>query len=74
MAAESDLMRFLKANPPAKQFVPYCYLNSESNALTIYFEGDADYSERLNDNVTLYRSFENDEFVGCRISGIAGIL
>ena len=74
MVSESDLKQFLREHPPAKQFVPYCYLSEESNTLTVYFEGDADYSERLSDHVTLYRSLETKEVVGCRIKGISGIL
>ena len=74
MGTEHDLMMFLKENPPARKFVPYCYLNKEADALTAYFEGDPDYSKRLNDHVTLYLSLETDEIVGCRIKGIAGIL
>jgi len=74
MAKESELMKFLKENPPARRFVPYCYVSHEADALTVYFEGDADYSERLTDHVTLYRSLETNEIVGCRIKGIAEIL
>jgi len=74
MVSESELMQFLRENAPAEHFTPYCHLNKESDALTVYFEGDADYSERLNDHVTLYRSLETKEVVGCRIKGIAGIL
>src|SRR6266496_731377 len=72
--AAQDVMSFLKANPPANQFVPYCYLSKEADALTVYFEGDADYSERLNDHVTLYRSIDTKEVIGCRIKGISGII
>jgi len=74
MVSESALMQFLKKNAPAKKFVPYCYINRQADALTVYFEGDADYSRRLNDHVTLYLSLETDEVIGCRIKGISGIL
>ena len=74
MATKSELMAALRAEPPAKQFVPYCFISKEADALTVYFEGDPDYSERLNEHVTLYRSLETNELVGCRIKGIAGIL
>lgn len=74
MVTESDLMQLLRDNPPAKKFVPYSYLSKEADVLTVYFEGDADYSKRLNDNITLYLSVETDEIVGCRIKGISGIL
>lgn len=69
-----DLMTFLRENPPANKFVPYCYLNKEADALTVYFEGDADYSKRLNEHVTIYLSRDTDEIIGCRIKGIAGII
>jgi len=56
------------------EFKPYSYFCEDSDALTVYFKGDADYSERLTDHVTLYLSLESDEIVGCRIKGISGIL
>lgn len=74
MATAEQIKEFLKDNPPASQFIPYCYISKEADALTVYFEGDADFSERLNDHITLYRSVETKEVVGCRIKGISGIL
>src|SRR5947209_7408485 len=70
----ADLMEFLKANPPEKKFVPYTILSKKADALTVYFEGDPDYSKRLNDHVTLFLSLETHEIVGCRIKGISGII
>mgnify|MGYP001033652322 CR=1 FL=1 len=55
-------------------FKPYACLHKASDSLTVYFKGDADYSKRLTDHVTLYLSLDNDEIVGCRIKGISGIL
>ena len=74
MVTESELRQFLKKNPPARQFVPYCHLSREADTLTVYFEGDADYSKRLSEHVTLYLSLETDEIVGCRIKGVSGLL
>ncbi|MHC4398389.1 MAG: hypothetical protein ACYTG0_01775 [Planctomycetota bacterium] len=74
MVTESELTQFLRENPPAKKFVPYCYLSKEADTLTVYFEGDADYSKRLCDHVTVYISLETGEVVGCRIKGISGLL
>jgi hypothetical protein len=54
--------------------VPYIYHSKEADALTVYFEGDADYSKRLNDHITLYLSIDTDEIVGCRIKGVKGII
>ena len=42
--------------------------------MTFYFRPNADYSQRLTDHVTLYRSIDTGELVGCRIKGIRGIL
>jgi hypothetical protein len=74
MVTKSELQKFLKDNPPANKFVPYCLLSKEADALIVYFEGDADYSHRLTDHITLYLSLETNEIVGCRIKGISGIL
>lgn len=74
MAGRSELERYLRENPSAKQFVPYCFLDKQSDTLTAYFEGDADYSKSLSDHVTLYLSLETHEIVGCRIKGISGII
>jgi hypothetical protein len=71
---KTDLMTFLKENPPANRFVPYSYFSKESDSLTVYFEGDADYSKRLNDHVTIFLSLDTHEIIGCRIKGISGII
>ena len=74
MATEQEIKQLLKENPPAQRFTPYCYLSVDADALTAYFEGDADYSERLNDHITLYRSLETKEIVGCRVKGISSLI
>ncbi len=74
MGTRQELIDALEADSPTKQFVPYTVLSKEADALTVYFEADPDYSERLNDHVTIYRSIETKELVGCRIKGITGIL
>jgi hypothetical protein len=38
------------------------------------FKPDADYSVRLTDHVTIFRSIDSDEIVGCRIKGVEGLL
>jgi hypothetical protein len=72
--SKADLIKALEAEKPANKFTPYCFLSKESDCLTVYFEGDPDYSERLSDHVTLYRSIATKELVGCRIKGISGII
>jgi hypothetical protein len=75
-STESELMKFLtflKNNPPGKKCVPYCHLSKEADALTVYFKGDADYSKRLSEHITVCLSLETNEIVGCRIEGLSGI-
>ncbi|MDA7978180.1 MAG: hypothetical protein MPJ50_05350 [Pirellulales bacterium] len=58
----------------ATGFTPYGDYSEEADAFNVRFLPDADYTERLTDHVTLFRSFENDRIVGCRIKGISAIL
>lgn len=64
----------LRQEEPATEFKPYTYYCADADALSVYFKPDADYSERLADHVTLYRSLESHELVGCRIKGVKGLL
>lgn len=73
MASKADLIELLNQGPlPA--FRPYVDYTEESDAANFYFKPDADYSERLTDHVTLFRSLATNDLVGCRIKGVAGIL
>ncbi len=69
-----DLRTALLAEIGHNPFQPYSVISSEADALTVYFKPDADYSQRLNDHITLYRSLVSNELVGCRIKGIKAIL
>ncbi len=70
----TDVIEFLEQQNWDTQFQPYVEMSPEADALTFYFKPDADYSERLTDHVTLYRSVKSNELVGCRIKGIKGII
>ena len=70
----TDLRDLLIAQSGGVAFQPYVTISHEADALTAYFKPDADYSQRLTDHVTLYRSLGSNEIVGCRIKGIKGIL
>ena len=70
----TDLTKFLANEIGDAAFQPYSVISREADALTAYFKCDADYSQRLTDHVTLYRSLDTNEIVGCRIKGISGIL
>ena len=70
----TNVIEFLEQQNWDTPFQPYVEMSPEADALTFYFKPDADYSEWLTDHVTLYRSLESNELVGCRIKGITGIL
>ena len=70
----TDLKDLLAAHGGSSAFQPYVYISPQADTLTAYFKPDADYSQRLTEHVTLYRSIDSNEIVGCRIKGIAGIL
>lgn len=63
-------LRFIMQEAFSK-FTPYCYLSEKSDAFTVYFANECDYSEVLSDNITLYRSLETKEIVGCRIDAFS---
>jgi hypothetical protein len=49
-------------------------LSNAADAVNVYFSNERDYSQRLTDRVTVFRSIETDEIVGCRIKGVAEII
>ncbi|MDP7019151.1 MAG: hypothetical protein QGG36_25365 [Pirellulaceae bacterium] len=59
---------------PVRPFRPYWRLSNAADAVNVYFSNERDYSQRLTDRVTVFRSIETDEIVGCRIKGVAEII
>jgi hypothetical protein len=74
MAAFTDLAELLKANPTSESFKPYCYRSDEADAVTFKLRQDPDYSVRLTDHVTLFRSIDTDELTGVRIKGFTSLV
>lgn len=72
--AKNRVLDFLSQHEPMGEFAPYVEVSPEADALTVYFKPDRDYSVRLTDHVTLYRSLDTNDIVGCRIKGIEGLL
>jgi hypothetical protein len=72
--AETNLNDLLFAGVDRNRFKPYVEFSPQADAINVYFKPDPDYSERLNENVTLFRSLSDKSLVGCRIKGISGIL
>jgi hypothetical protein len=68
-----SLTDFIKSNRPEK-FTPKPYYSQSGDALIFYFKGDPSYGERVDALLTVYRSMENGELVGCEIKGVRSIL
>lgn len=68
-----ELMDILFSEPIGA-FEPYVECSQEADAINVYFKPDADYSVRMSEHVTLFRSIDTNEVVGCRIKGISGIV
>jgi hypothetical protein len=56
------------------KFEPKPFYSKEGDAVTLYFEDEPSYRDRVDDFLTIYRSLQNDEMVGCQIKGIQNIL
>jgi hypothetical protein len=70
----TELEQYLRENAPSGEFAPCAHYDEDSDALTLYLSNEPDYRERLNSRVTVYRSMETDELVGCRIKGVRAVL
>jgi len=71
----TDLSTFLDREMTEGEFTPYVEFSPEADALTFYFRPDADYSERLTDHITLFRSIDdNSQLVGCRVKGVRDVI
>ena len=69
----TDLKGFLSSHKPKgfKSAPHYC---ASGDYLTFYLRNDRCYAKRVDDVLTVYRSMENGEFVGCEINGVRKIL
>jgi hypothetical protein len=58
----------------SRPFRPNVYLSPESDSLNVCFSDEADFSERLTEHVTIFRSIDTRKLTGCRIKNIGWIL
>lgn len=57
--------------PPKGEFRPTPFICEESDSLTLYFENQPSYGDRIDNFLTVFKSFESDEVVGFELKGIA---
>lgn len=64
-----DLMQFLEEKT-AHGFEPRPYYSHDGDFLVFYLREDEAFAERVDDLLTVYRSMETKEPVGCKIKGV----
>jgi hypothetical protein len=69
----ASLTEFVSKNQP-QGFSSRPYYSREGDSLSFYFRDEASYGERVDQLLTLYRSIETGNIVGCQIKGIQCIL
>lgn len=62
------------AREEAGPFTPSAYYGTEEDSLTFYFRDDESYAQRYNKLVTLFKSLQTGELVGCQIKGLRSII
>jgi hypothetical protein len=67
----ATLSEFLRETRPAKAgFHPWPLYTAEGDSLTFYVKDEESYGERIDDLLTIYKSIQTDEIVGCQIKGV----
>ena len=67
----TTLNQFLKKNRiETKAFVPSPLYTPEGDSLMFYMKDEESYRERIDDLLTVYRSIETNEIIGCQIKGV----
>lgn len=67
------LIEYLKDHKP-KGFSPKPHYSAEGDSLTFYIKDVAYYRKRIDGFLTVYRSMDTDELIGCQIKGLATAL
>lgn len=70
MEKQQTLTDFLDSAGPVKGFNPRPYLCADSDTLTMHFEDTPSYAERVDSELTVFKSFDSNEVVGFELKGI----
>ena len=65
---------YLKTHKDLGSFTPTPYYSKDGDSLIFYFKEGDHYAERCDDRLTVYRSFDSKNIVGCQIKGVHCIL
>src|SRR5437763_8978343 len=65
------LDQFLKKNKTEnKEFVPSPFYTPEGDSLMFYIKDEESYRERIDELLTVYRSINTNQIIGCQIKGV----
>lgn len=62
-----------QAKQPRPAFRPCWLFNSAGQQIEVYWSNEPAFAEQLNENMSLYRSQETKEIIGCVIYGVAPV-
>ena len=68
----ADMLRGLVAKP-FSTFRGDPWYNAAGDCLVWYFANRESYAARIDDKLTVYRSFGDDDLVGCQVKGISAL-
>ncbi len=71
--AVTDLAEYLRTHPPTGQFKPVPFYSQVGDMLEVYWdEGkpNGGYAERVNDQLTVIRAFDDDRPIGVKVYGV----
>lgn len=69
----AEILKEIGSRPRAS-FRGEPWYNCAGDRVIWYFQDQDSYAERIDDKLTVYRTLESDEVVGCQIKGIQAIL
>ena len=72
MAQDVDVFFAELGDKPS--FRPEPWYNAPGDCMIFHFAPDEHYADRIDDLVTVYRSFEHDRIVGCQVKGIGAVV
>ncbi len=67
---KQSLTDFMDRLGPKKGFKPEPYICADSDTLTMYFEDNPSFGERINNELTVFKSFDSGDLVGFELKGI----
>lgn len=68
------LREYLEKHPYAEKFESKPLYFEDGDYLSRFMTDEACYAERIDQFVTIYRSFETNDFVGYKIKGVSNLL